>query len=154
LFFISAMIVAKAGMRGADTFAQCPDGGYAAGAISKGWRPEFFAVRRETGREQSVKVRYDEGVAIRIGPEPCAVAREGRSEAGVRRPAIEPRKDYFPDADVVAKAEGKTIGGVKASLQWVRRGRRPWHVQTLFAREPGDPTSGLGGYSAGSVSGR
>jgi hypothetical protein len=90
LFFISAMIVAKAGMRGADTFAQCPDGGYAAGAISKGWRPEFFAVRRETGREQSVKVRYDEGVAIRIGPEPCAVAREGRSEASVGECAGQP----------------------------------------------------------------
>jgi hypothetical protein len=42
LFFISAMIVAKAGMRGADTFAQCPDGGYAAGAISK----EIQSLRR------------------------------------------------------------------------------------------------------------
>ena len=51
---------------------------------------ESFAVRRETGREQSVKVRYDEGVAIRIGPEPCAVAREGRSEASVGECAGQP----------------------------------------------------------------
>ena len=31
------------------------------------------------GNEQSVQVRYDEGVANHIGPEPCAVAREGAS---------------------------------------------------------------------------
>ena len=28
-----------------------------------------------------MQVRYDEGVANRIGPEPCAVIREGDSEA-------------------------------------------------------------------------
>jgi hypothetical protein len=32
-------------------------------------------VRRETGNEQSVQVRYDEGVAIHIGPEPCVAGR-------------------------------------------------------------------------------
>jgi predicted ATPase len=30
-----------------------------------------------------VQVRHDEGVAIRIDPEPCAVARKGDSEASV-----------------------------------------------------------------------
>jgi hypothetical protein len=30
-----------------------------------------------------VQVRYDEGVANHIGPEPCAVAREGVGEASV-----------------------------------------------------------------------
>jgi hypothetical protein len=34
-------------------------------------------VRRETGKEQAVRVRRDEGLAIRIGPKPCAVTREG-----------------------------------------------------------------------------
>jgi hypothetical protein len=41
-----------------------------------------------------VQVSYDEGVAIRIGPESCAAAREGFGEAlkgGAHRPAIEPR---------------------------------------------------------------
>ena len=38
-------------------------------------------MRRETGNEQSVRVRYDEGVAIHIDLEPCAVACEGGSEA-------------------------------------------------------------------------
>ena len=38
-----------------------------------------------------MRVRRDEGVAIRIGPEPCAVTREGIGEASARerRPAIE-----------------------------------------------------------------
>jgi hypothetical protein len=30
-----------------------------------------------------VEVRYDEGVAIRVGPEPCVVIREGAGEASV-----------------------------------------------------------------------
>src|SRR5690348_14122317 len=30
-----------------------------------------LVVRRETGQESSVRVRYDEGVAIHVGPEPC-----------------------------------------------------------------------------------
>ena len=41
-----------------------------------------------------MQVRCDEGVATHIGPEPCAVAREGAGEASagdVHRPAIEPR---------------------------------------------------------------
>ena len=37
-------------------------------------------VRRETGKELMVRVHYDEGVAIHIGPESCAVAREGLGE--------------------------------------------------------------------------
>ena len=43
-------------------------------------------VRRETGEEQSVKVRSDEGVATHIDPEPCAYAREdgGEASAGAR----------------------------------------------------------------------
>ena len=38
-------------------------------------------VRRETGKEQMVRVHYDEGVAIRIGPESCAGGREAVREA-------------------------------------------------------------------------
>src|SRR6202140_2457610 len=40
-----------------------------------------YAKRRETGKEKRVQVSYDEGVAIHIGPESCAVAREGFGEA-------------------------------------------------------------------------
>ena len=87
-----------------------------------------------------MQVSYDEGVAIRIGPESCAVAREGFGEAltgGAHRPAIEPRKIPILGADAVHLAEGNTSGRVIASARTTRRGQRPWHVQTLLAREPG-----------------
>ena len=88
-----------------------------------------------------MQVPYDEGVAIHIGPELCAVAREGIGEAltGVRigQPLSRERVPIL-GADVVHKAEGKTSERVIASAWVTRRGQRPWHVQTLLAREPGD----------------
>jgi hypothetical protein len=91
-----------------------------------------------------VKVHHDEGVAIHIGPEPCAVARKGGGEASVGERIGQPlsRERSKPrDADALSEAEGNTDGGVIASLRTARRGRRPWHVCTLLVREPGDPTS-------------
>ena len=90
-----------------------------------------------------MQVRHGEGVAIRIDPEPCAVARKGNSEASVRERIGQPLslvKIHILGADAVAKAEGDTYGHVNASARTARRGRRTWHVQTLVAREPGDPT--------------
>jgi hypothetical protein len=40
-----------------------------------------LVVRRETGKEQEVQVRYDEDMASHIAPKPCVVSREGRGEA-------------------------------------------------------------------------
>ncbi len=100
-------------------------------------------MRRETGKEQVVKVHYDEGVAIRIGPEPCAGAREGTGEASAGVCAGQPssrERPLFPGADAVLLAEGNTDGRANASARTVRRGRRPWHAQTLLVREPGDLT--------------
>jgi hypothetical protein len=100
-------------------------------------------LRRETGNEQSVQVRYDEGVAIHIGPEPCVAVRKGGGEASVGERIGQPLslvKIHILGADAVAKAEGNTYGHVNASARTARRGRRTWHVQTLVAREPGDPT--------------
>jgi hypothetical protein len=37
--------------------------------------------RLETGKEQAVRVRRNEGVAIHIGPKPCAGIREDVGEA-------------------------------------------------------------------------
>jgi hypothetical protein len=37
-----------------------------------------------------VQVRHDEGVAIRVDPEPCTAAREGRGEASVGARAGQP----------------------------------------------------------------
>jgi hypothetical protein len=91
-----------------------------------------------------VQVHHDEGVANRIDPESCAVAREGISEALTGERTGQPlsrESTLIPGADVVLLTEGNTDGRDIASAQTARRGRRPWHVRTHFAREPGDPTS-------------
>jgi hypothetical protein len=99
-----------------------------------------------------VQVHYDEGVAIHIGPEPCAVAREGNGEASVGERAgqtLSRERILIPGADAVARAEGETDGRANASTRASRRGRRPWHARTLFVREPGDPmTDHRGGCTA------
>jgi hypothetical protein len=61
-------------------------------------------VRRETGKEYLVQVQYDEGLATRIGPEPCAVTREGDGEASAGEHIGQPlsrESHVIPDADVV-----------------------------------------------------
>ncbi len=92
-----------------------------------------------------MKVRYDEGLAIHIGPEPCGVDREvsGEASAGERigQPSSRERKKV-PGADAVPIAEGDMNEHANASARTARRGQRPWHVQTLLAREPGDLASG------------
>jgi hypothetical protein len=91
--------------------------------------------------EQVVQVHRNEGVAIHIGPEPCAGIREGVGEASVGGRAGQPlshERVADPDADAVQEAEGNTQGRVIASAPTVRRGRRTWHAHTLHAREPGD----------------
>src|SRR4051812_19441672 len=89
-----------------------------------------------------VQVHYGEGVAIHIGPESCAGGREAVREALTGECAGQPlshEKADFPGADAVRYAEGHTKGRAIASSPTTRRGRRPWHVQTLFVREPGGP---------------
>ena len=91
-----------------------------------------------------MEVRHDEGVAIRIDPEPCADARKGGSEASVGErigQQLSLAKIHILGADAVAKAEGNMDGRVSASVWTAQRGRRTWHVWKLVAREPGDPTS-------------
>ena len=88
-----------------------------------------------------MQVRYDEGLAIHIGPEPCVRHPRGCRRSvgrGAHRPAIEPRKIQIPGADAVSNAEGNTDGRAIASAWTARRGRRPWHVRKLLVREPGD----------------
>jgi hypothetical protein len=82
-----------------------------------------------------VKVRRNEGVAIRIGSEPCAGAREGTGEASVVECTGQPlsrERHMIPGADAVEWAEGNTYGRDSESVRMARRGRRPWHVQTLL----------------------
>ena len=43
----------------------------------------FAQICQETGKEQEVKVHYDEGLANHIGPEPCGGLREEADEKSV-----------------------------------------------------------------------
>ena len=82
-----------------------------------------------------MRVPYDEGIASRIGPEPCAGVREAVGEASVGECIGQPpsrERLVIPGADAVERAEGNTYGRDIASVRMTRRGRRPWHVQTLF----------------------
>jgi hypothetical protein len=87
-----------------------------------------------------VQVHYDEGIANRIDPEPCAGIREdvGEASAGERagQPLSRDRK-LIPGADAVCVAEGNMPKSAIASAWATRRGRRTWHARTLLAREPG-----------------
>ena len=92
-----------------------------------------------------MKVHYGEGVAIHIGPEPCVGTREGDGEASAGERTGQPlsrERSRVPGADAFQIAEGDTDGRASASARTARRGRRPWHVRTLFAREPGGLVSG------------
>ena len=87
-----------------------------------------------------MKVHHGEGVAIRTGPEPCVGTREGVGEASVGEHIGQPwsRENLSNSgADVFRITEGNTDRCVIASICPTRRGRRPWHVRKLFAREPG-----------------
>jgi hypothetical protein len=86
-----------------------------------------------------VKVRHDEGVAIRIGPKPCIVGRKASGEASVGDDTGQPlsRDRNIPSADAVEIAEGNMVEHANASARATRRGQRPWHMSTLPAREPG-----------------
>jgi hypothetical protein len=78
-----------------------------------------------------VRVPYDEGVATRIGPEPCASNGEASVGECIGQP-LSRERFLVPDADTVVSVEGKTYGCDSASARTIRRGRRTWHVQTLL----------------------
>lgn len=92
-----------------------------------------------------MQVHYGEGVAIHTGPEPCVCIREGVGEASAGERTGQPlsrERSRVPGADAFQIAEGNTDGRASASARTARRGRRPWHVRTLSAREPGGLVSG------------
>src|SRR3974377_1767178 len=95
-----------------------------------------------------VQVHHGEGVANHIGPEPCAVVREdiGEAPAGDRIGQPLSREiDVILGASAVLLAEGNTNGRAIATARPARRGRSPWHGQTLLVREPGDLMLDQGG---------
>ena len=93
-----------------------------------------------------MQVHYGEGLAIHTDPKPCVGPREGAGEASVGEPTGQPlsrESKIVPGADVVRITEGNMDGRVIASARPTRRGRRPWHVEKLLVREPGDLRFGL-----------
>ena len=86
-----------------------------------------------------MKVRYDEGIANRIGREPCIDGCEASGQASVGDGTGQPssRDRNIPGADTVELVEGNMLEHASASARATRRGQRPWHVQMLLAREPG-----------------
>ena len=93
-----------------------------------------------------MKVRRNEGIANRIGLEPCVGIREDDDEAsaGERIGQLWSRESLkVSGADVVGLTEGNMDGRVIASARPTRRGQRHWHVWKLFAREPGGLGFGL-----------
>jgi len=89
-----------------------------------------------------VKVSNSEGIANQTGPESCVAHREVRDEALTGEPAGQPlSREIFKlvqGADAVSVVESNTGRRVSASDCSALRGLRPWHVGTLFGREPGD----------------
>ena len=104
-------------------------------------KKEEVVQRTQLDNKSPIQVHHDEGVANRIDPESCADAREGIGEALTGERTGQPlsrESTLILGADVVPLTEGNTDGRDIASVQTARRGRRHWHVRTLFAREPGD----------------
>ena len=89
-----------------------------------------------------MEVPSSEDLASHTVPESCVARREACGEAltGVSIGQPLSTENSHLDADCFNVQEGNTLRGVNASPEAVRRCPRPWHVDTLFAREPGDLT--------------
>jgi hypothetical protein len=87
-----------------------------------------------------VQVHSSEGLATHTGPESCAYAREGISEALTGERIGQPLsgENSVWGADALEKAEGNTGQRVNASAGPTLRRLRPWPVRTPSAGEPGD----------------
>ena len=71
-----------------------------------------------------MQVHYDEGIANRIGPEPCAGIREDVGEASVGERTGQPLsrdRKLIPGADAVCVAEGNMSKSANASAWAIRR---------------------------------
>ena len=78
-----------------------------------------------------MRVPYDEGVATRIGPEPCAGVREGVGEASVGECIGQPlnrESPFIPGADTVELVElrdSRARGAVSGQVRPVQVVRAP-----------------------------
>src|SRR5215813_11207931 len=70
-------------------------------------------------------------------------------DRGAHRPAIEPRKESYPGCRRRAQGGRQHVRARQREARTTWRGQRPWHVQTLLAREPGDLVIGRSAIAAG-----
>ena len=91
-----------------------------------------------------MEVPHGEDLASHTVPESCGAYREVRVEAltGVSIGQPLSTESSHLGADCFNGQEGNTHRGVSASPSAARRCPRPWHVDTLFIREPGDLGNG------------
>ena len=96
--------------------------------------------RRETGKEQGIKVPHSKDLASHTVPESCVAYCEVRREAltGGRIGQPLSRESPIQGADAVKQAEGNTARNAVTSSAPARRGPRAWHVRTFLVWEPGD----------------
>ena len=87
-----------------------------------------------------MEVSYSEGLAIHTGPESCASGREATGEAltgdCIGQPLSRERIQSRMPTPFTAWKATRSPAPSRVGRS-VRRGRRPWHVHKLLAREPG-----------------
>ena len=88
-----------------------------------------------------MKVRCDEGVATRIGPEPCVAGRKSSGEASAGDGAGQPLSRERLSSRMPTRFE--TWKAIRTGALMRAPGRpgvvrRPWHARKLPVREPGD----------------
>ena len=116
----------------------------AAGTTHPAHNNEYYCTPGAPGDRQRAKVKVlnGKGIANQTGPVSCVAHREVRDEALTGEPVGQPlsreSNKLVRGADAVRVAEGDTDRRDSASAWMTLRGLRPWHVGTLFAREPGD----------------
>lgn len=100
-----------------------------------------------------MKVSYSEDVASHTGPESCANLRKGVREAlaGGRAGQILSRERGYTSGCRRRQLARKATRNISISREmlWPRVVVDPEHARKLFAREAGDPVTGLGGWPQG-----
>jgi hypothetical protein len=100
-----------------------------------------------------MKVSYSEDVASHTGPGPCAYSRKEVREAlaGGRAGQVLSRERGYASGCRRRQRVRKATRNISISREmlWPRVVVDPEHARKLFAREPGDPVTGPGGWHQG-----
>ena len=101
-------------------------------------------VRQETGKAQSMKVRYRKGIANHPDPESCGGAREGAAEALTGEAAgqlLSRVISYLERRRSRAVRKATLLGALRRVPDRLHAVIEPEHVAKRFAQELGDLVS-------------